>query len=176
MTALELLKEQLKYAHEIFESTAADMKISHLHKDPGGKALPLGATYAHLIFSEDVIVHTMLQGKKPLSQTSWKGKTGTTKPMPPMDEKWEKANREWAEKVKINLPKLRKYAKAVYAATDRYINSLKEKDLEKEIDLGSGGKKTVWYLLSEYIVGHTNSLAGEISVLKGIHGAKGYPF
>ncbi|MEK7571798.1 MAG: hypothetical protein AAB553_06000 [Patescibacteria group bacterium] len=37
-------------------------------------------------------------------------------------------------------------------------------------------KEQIHYLLSEYIAGHTNSLAGEISVLKGIQGLKGYPF
>lgn len=48
--------------------------------------------------------------------------------------------------------------------------------MEKEIDLGSWGKKTVAVLLCEFVIGHTNSLAGEISVLKGVAGSKGYPF
>lgn len=176
LTALELLKDELKNARETFESTAADIKDEDLHKDPGGLALPLGATYAHLVFSEDVITHTMLQQKMPLFENTWKDKTGASSPMPPMDENYEKANREWAKSVKIDLSQMREYAQAVFAATDEFINSLKDEDLEREVDLGSWGKKTIAFMLSEYIVGHTFSLAGELSALKGVHGAKGYPF
>ncbi len=176
ITALQLIKEELQNARETFEGTVADVTPEQLSKDPGGKALTLGGTYAHLIFSEDAIVHGMLQGKPPLFATTWKDKTGASAPMPPMDEKWEKAHEEWAKTVQIDLPKLRDYSKAVYQATDGYVNSLKDEDLEKEIDLGSWGKKTVAQLLYGFIIGHANSLAGEISVLKGIQGAKGYPF
>jgi hypothetical protein len=176
ISALQLLKEELKNAHETFETTAADITPEQLQVDPGGLALPLGATYAHLIFSEDVIVHGMLQQKEPLFKRTWKDKTGASKPMPPMDEKWENANRTWAKSVTIDLPKLREYAKAVYAATDTYIDSIKEEDLEKEVDLGSWGKYTIAHLLYSFIIGHANSLAGEMSALKGVQGAKGYPF
>lgn len=176
LTALQLLKDELKDAHDNFVSTAADIKDEHLHKDPGGIAFPLGATYAHLVFSEDVITHTMLQGKAPLFETEWKDKTGASTPMPPMDENWEKANNEWSKSVLVDMTQMREYTKAVFAKTDEYINSLKDEDLEKEVDLGSMGKKTVVFLLSEYIIGHCFSLTGELSALKGVHGVKGYPF
>lgn len=176
LSALQLIKDELKNARETFEGTAADITDEQLHKDPGGKALPLGATYAHLVFSEDAIVQGMLQGKAPLSATTMKDKTGASSPMPAMDANWAEANEIWSKSVKLNLSELREYTKAVNAATDAYVNSLKDEDLEKEIDLGSWGKKTVAELLYGYVIGHINSLAGEISVLKGIQGAKGYPF
>ncbi len=175
-TALQLLKEELKNARELFDGTTSDLKEEDLHKDPGGKANPLGATYAHLIFSEDVIVQGMLQGKQPLSETSFKNNTGADTPMPPMDENWDKANAQWSKTVKINIPIMRQYAKAVFSATDDYLNSLTEEDLEKEIDLGSWGKQKIVYMIYGFIIGHTYSLAGEISALKGIQGSKGYPF
>ena len=139
-------------------------------------AFPLGATYAHLIFSEDAIVQGMIQGKPTLAQASWKNKTGASLPLPAMDENWETANRQWSNTVQIDLPKIREYAKAVFAATDAYVNSLKDEDLEKQIDLGSWGKKTVAEMLYSFLTAHTNQLAGELSALKGVHGSKGYPF
>lgn len=175
-TALQLIKDELKSARETFEGTVADIVPDQLHKDPGGKAFPLGAVYAHLLFSEDVIVQGMLQGKTPLSQAAWKDKTGASQPMPAMDENWSVAHEKWSKTVQIDLAKLREFAKSVYAATDEYVNNLKDEDLEKEIDLGSWGKKKVADLLSGFIIRHTFSLAGEISVLKGIQGFKGYPF
>jgi hypothetical protein len=175
-TALQLIKDQIKDARTTFEGTVADIKTSHLHQIPSGKALPLGSLVAHLVFSEDVIIHGMIQGKSPLYESSWKGKTGASAPMPAMDDKWSTAHFEWAQTVRIKLPELLKYAKAVFKDTENYVNTLKDKDLEKEIDLGSWGKKTLVSLFTGFIIAHTNSLTGEISALKGINGAKGYPF
>ncbi len=176
ITALQLIKEQLKSARETFEGTVEDITPEMLAKDPGGKAFPLGATWAHLVFSEDVIVQGMIQGKAPLHATTWGGKTGASAPMPAMDENWSQNNEAWSKSVVIDLPQLRAYEQAVYAATDAYIDSLKVEDLDKEIDLGDWGKKTVAHLLTSFVIGHTNNLAGEISVLKGIQGKKGYQF
>lgn len=176
LTVLELLKTQIKDGRDTFESTVADLKPEHLAKDPGGKAFPIGSTYAHLIFSEDMIIQGMLQDKAPLSASSWKDKTGASSPMPAFDENWEQANHDWSKTVMINLDQLRSYSKAVYAATDEYVQSLKEEDLEKEIDLGPMGKRTLVNILSNFIIHHACSLAGEISVLKGLQGLKGYPF
>jgi hypothetical protein len=175
-SALQLIKDELKSAHDLFTNTSADIKDEHVHKEPGGKAFPLGATYAHLVFSEDAIVQGMMQGKVPLYESEWKNRTGADTPMPAMDDKWSTANDEWSRKVKIDMAQMKEYTNAVFTATDNYVNSLKDEDLEKEIDLGSWGKKTIAHMLTGFIIGHTYSLAGEISALKGVHGAQGYPF
>jgi len=175
-SALQLFKDELQNARETFEGTVADVNEEQLHHHPGGKALPLGAVYAHLILSEDMTVQMYLQGKEPLYESSWKGKNGVSQPMAAMDENWATNNEKWAKSVKINLNQFRDYSKAVYAATDEYLNSLKEEDLEREVNLGSWGKKTVAYMLYAFVIGHMYSLTGEISALKGIQGAKGYPF
>lgn len=176
LTALQLLQDELKNARQMFEATAADILDNHLHKDPGGKALPLAALYAHVIFSEDAIVQGMIRQTKPLFESSWKNKTGASQVMPPMDENWSAANEKWARSVKIDMTQFRKYAQAVYKTTDEYVSSLSDKDVEKIIDLGSWGKKSVASLLMGFLIGHTYSLAGEISAIKGVFGAKGYPF
>jgi hypothetical protein len=176
ITALQLIKEEIKNARETFEGTMADVGEAQVNLDPGGKAMPLGAAYAHLIFSEDSIIHKMLQGLPALSDSTWKDKTGASQPMPAMDENWSANNEKWVKSVKIDLKQMRDYAKAVFADTDDYVKTLKETDLEKEIDLGNWGKKTVAFLLYEYIIAHTNNLSGELSAIKGVHGNKGYPF
>lgn len=176
ITALQLLKDQLENTRETFEGTVEDITPEMLSPDPGGKALPLGATWAHLVFSEDVIVQGMMQGKAPLHVTTWEGKTGASAPMPAMDENWSQNNEAWSKSVVIDLPQFRAYEQAVYAATDAYVASLKDEDLEREVDLGHEGKRTLAHLFSSFVIGHTNNLAGEISVLKGIQDKKGYQF
>lgn len=176
MTAIDLLKSQVKDARETFETTSQDIKKSHLHKNPGGKASTLAAAYAHLIFSEDAIIQGMLQGKTPLYKSTWAKKTGADIPMPEMDAHWSKNNAKWSKSVKVDWPQLQKYAKAVFKATDTYLNSLTPKDLQKNITISDTDSHTVAHILSNWVIGHTHNLAGEISAIKGIFGAKGYQF
>lgn len=176
LTALQLVKDQLKEAHSTFENTVIDINAAHLHKLPGGKALPLGSLVAHLVFSEDVIVNGMILGNAPFYTALWKGKTGASVPMPAMDEKWSVAHEEWSRTVQVKLPELLKYMKAVFSATEYYVSTLKQKELEREINLGSWGKKPLVSLLTGFVIAHTNNLTGEISAIKGVNGAKGYPF
>lgn len=176
LTALHLLKDELRNSRKLFEGTTADLTEDMLHKDPGGKALPVGAVFAHQVFWEDIAIQSLLQGKEALYDSAWKDKTGVSKPMPAMDENWSKNNEEWARTVRISLSPFLEYTKAVYDATDRYVNTLTDENLEKEIDLGSWGKMTVAYFLMDLIIAHSFCLSGEISALKGIQGYKGYPF
>ncbi len=175
-TALALIREELKGAHDMLESVVVDIKPEDLQKDPGGKAFPLGSMYAHLIFSEDAIVNGMVQKKTPLFAGEWAAKTGASSPMPAMDADWSVNNEKWSKTVQIDLPALQAYAQAVYAATESYVATLTDEDMEKEIDLGDWGKKKLGLLLAGMVIGHTYSLTGEISAIKGVHGSKGYPF
>jgi hypothetical protein len=66
----------------------------------------------------------------------------------------------------------------VARATEEHIGTLSDQDLERVLDLSNVGlgEQRVSWVISALIVGHLNNMAGEISVLKGLQGAKGYPF
>src|SRR3990172_1589600 len=116
---ISLLREQLKTVHEILEGTMADVTPEQAHWTPPGVALPIGATYAHVIVSEDGVVNGMFRGGAPLFAAAWAGKTGLSELPPPFDPKkpgfpdWS----GWSRKVKVDLPALNAYAQAVYAAS-----------------------------------------------------------
>ena len=78
----------------------------------------------------------------------------------------------------MNLQALRQYAKAVAAETDAWIASLGDADLDRPVDLsGAGlGQHTLASAIALLVANHLGTETGEISVLKGIQGAKGYPF
>jgi hypothetical protein len=84
----------------------------------------------------------------------------------------------YAHAVQIDLDALRAYAKAVYASVLAYLDGLSEADLEREVDLSANGLgvRSVGWMLAALIAAHTNNMAGEISCLKGLQGAQGYPF
>lgn len=175
-TSIQLIKDIVTSAREVFEGTIADLTPKMAHQDPGGKAMTIAGAYAHLVFSEDYIIHGMLQKTDPLYKTDFANKTGASALMPNMsDQNFSQQHEEWYKTIKLDLPKFREYSQAVYIETDKYVDSLNDSDLEQVIEL-EWGNKTIAYLLYSYIAGHTNNLAGEVSALKGVLGSKGYTF
>src|SRR5262249_17171674 len=79
---------------------------------------------------EDFFIHGLLQGGAPMWDSTWKDKMGLSEPRPPRGQPWD----DWARRVRLDMPKLREYAKAVFAATDSYIDSLGEGDFGREIE------------------------------------------
>lgn len=175
MNAIQLLREQLKSAHDTQEATMADVTEASAHFTDTNKALPVGAAYAHSIIGEDLVLTSMLMsGKTPLSADA--SKTGLSVPMPPFDKFDQHA--AWAKSVQIDLPKLKAFAQDVYAQTDVYLASLKEEDLDAEIDMTNMGmgKQSTAFVITNFLLLHIANLTGEISAAKGVQGLKGYPF
>jgi hypothetical protein len=176
---VSLFREQLQAAHGLLEGTVGDVTPEEAHWSPPGRANPLGANYAHTVMGEDATVNGMLRRDAPLFASSWAGKAGVSEPPPGPDPNapgfpdWSK----WARRVKVDLPALRKYAEAVYAATDEYLASLTDDDLNRPVDLSALGlgEHTVRYLLTNGVLGNAYNHCGEISCLKGLQGKRGYP-
>ncbi len=178
MDSITLLRQQSEMAHTVLESTMEGVTNDHAAWMPPGKAQTVGASYAHVVLSEDMIVNGMLSGQAPLFAATWAGKNGVSEPMPMPGPDWESRYHGWTQSVKVDIPAMREYAKAVYANTDEYLSSLTPDDLDRTIDLsGVGmGQMDLAGTLSLMVVGHTNNLRGEISAIKGTQGLKGYPF
>lgn len=176
---VSFLRQQLKGAHEFLEGVMADVKAEHAHWKPGGKANPIGATYAHVVTSEDAIINGTLKEAPPLFASTWAGKVGISQPPPapspdsPGLPDW----RDWAVQIQVDLSALRQYAQAVYAATDDYLASLSDDDLTDTLDLSALGlgERTVADVLLGGVLSNVQWHTGEISCLKGLQGLKGYP-
>jgi hypothetical protein len=168
------LREAFDGSHQILEQTMADVTADQAGWSPPGIANPLGATYAHTVLSEDMMVNGMLKGSAPIMATSFAGKAGVSEPPPPPDKDYG----EWARKVQVDLAAAREYAKAVYQNTSDYVGSLNESDLQRPLDLSAFqlGQQTVGWFLTNVLLWHVNAHCGEISCLKGLQGARGYPF
>lgn len=174
MNALPLLREQIGEARGFLEATMADVNTEQARWKPGGKALPINAQYAHILTNMDIGLHGLLKGSAPLAATSWAGKTGFSE-LPPFGpgQLWDK----WAQETPFDLAALRQYAQAIYAVTDEYLGALTEEGLDHTLDLsGMGlGQRTVAWFLSTGWVTNVNLHCGEISCVKGLQGAQGYP-
>jgi hypothetical protein len=177
--AISLFREQIKAAHGLLEGTIGDVTPEQAHWSPQGKAMPLGASYAHVVISEDATINGLIKGGAPLFASSWANKVGVSElpPMPNPEAPGFPDWSEWSGRVKVDLETLRKYAQGVYATTDEYLASLTYDDLNRPIDLSAlgVGENTVGYILINGILGNAFTHCGEISCLKGLQGFKGYP-
>ena len=171
MDAVTLLRQQIRSAHEIVEGTVADLTSEQAHWAPAGKANRAGPLFAHLAAGEDLFLN-MVTGRQPLAMGAYAGKTGASEPHP------MGSYDEWAQRVKVDLPQLREYVQAVFQNTEEYVASLQPEDLDNELDLTSSGlgKMSLGAFITLAAVIHTSNHIGEISCLKGLQGAKGYPF
>src|SRR5262245_28875814 len=173
MLATTLLRQQFREFHQLLEGTLSDVTPDQAHWVPPGTANPIGATCAHVVLWEDMGVHGLLQARPLLSAGSWTGRTGLSE-LPPLDPPghWE----DWGRRVRVDLPALRRYAEAVYEETDRYLATLPDEELEREIDLtaiGFGRPAAAWVVAN--MLQNVALHCGEIAVLKGLQGGAGYP-
>ena len=174
MDVITLLREQIRGAHEYLDDTMSDVTPEQAQWIPPGKATPIGANYIHLVQTEDALIQT-LRGREMLGTSEWAGRIGASEPQPAMP--WEEqVYFDWSRRVQVDLPALRQYAKAVYAATDEYLAGVAAEDLDKSPDLSSQGMSpvTLGWILTRYIAGHADNICGEVSCMKGMQGARGY--
>ena len=167
-----LLRGQLKAAHDVLEGTMQGVTPEMAAWQPPGTANSLGATYAHVVVSEDGLLNGMGCGIMPLMAGSWAGKTGLSEP-PPLDGKWH----EWGQRLTVDVDALRAYAQAVFTASDEYLASISDSDLDQMHDfsaLGFGQQSLGW--LCSILIANVQWHTGEVSCLKGLQGEKGYPF
>lgn len=168
-----VMKAQFKQAHEWIEGTLQGITAEQgAWLPPSDTVSPVAAQYAHVVMLEDMVTNQLLKGGQPLMAGEFAGKTGISEPPPAPSEPWS----PWGRSVTINLDELRPYAQAVYAATDEQLGKMSDEDYLKDIDLTAigFGVMPVSGLLTIVLL-NTFSHTGEMSVIKGLQGLKGYP-
>jgi DinB superfamily len=171
--ATSLLRSQYQAAHDWLEGTLAGVTDEVAAWQPPGRALPIGANYLHHVIGEDAVVNMILTDGAALMMSRFEGKTGMSELMPLDAADWS----GWAHAVKVDMAAAREYAQAVFAATDRYLASLHDDDLGRDVDLSAVGMGTMQLgaFLSQ-LLGDCHNHCGEISCLQGLQGLQGYPF
>ena len=78
---------------------------------------------------------------------------------------------DWDVSLDINL--FRQYAAAVYEATDDYLTSVSDAELEKIVDPGFAPPMAAGSFVANLLAWHVATHQGEISALKGVQGFNG---
>jgi hypothetical protein len=173
LSEVSLLRDQLKQAHEFLKMTTADLTVDQANWAPPGEANPIGATLLHIYGGEDFFV-AMIAQSQPLGAG---GRSfGVTEPPEAgfVPGTWH----DWARRTKVeSLEMLHAYGAEVFAATDKWLSSLTDNDISREINFSQFGfgKQPLSWVISNGVLGHRMSHWGEISCLKGLQGGKGFP-
>jgi hypothetical protein len=116
-----LLRWQFRLVHRLLD-TAVDQLADAAHD-----RYAACACFARAVLCEDLSVNGVLAVRQPLALSSWAGRTGMSE-LPPLagPADW----RAWERSVRLDLGRLRPYARAVYASTDAYLAALSEDGLE----------------------------------------------
>ena len=114
MDAISLLRMQLNTAHQTMEGTMEGVTPEMAHWMPPGRANPIGASYAHVVQSEDAIINGIFKQQAPMFASQWLNKAGFSEPMPSTGPEWSNYP-AWTRRVQVDLPAIREFAQAVYA-------------------------------------------------------------
>ena len=171
MDARAIVRAQHDFAHQMLDATIADCTDEVLAKQVEGSLTnTIGGTYAHTIFTEDLLLVAMLQGREAVfREGDWGATTGIAIPESPV------MTQEWAAGARFALEPFREYAAAVRDAVDAYLAEAPEDQLSRELNLGAM-ETTAIGLIGTLGVFHVGSHHGEIAALKGLAGLKGQAF
>jgi hypothetical protein len=173
MNTVELTRYSLASAFDILAQVTSDLTPEQADWSPPGCANPIGAMYWHTISGADEVVYRWLgTGACLHEREGWRAKALRVEaPEPQGSEGWL----EWMRAIRIDLPSMHAYAKAVAADLDAWLAAQSPTDLDRVVHTPIGDY-TVAATLDVFVIWHINAHCGEISALKGCLGAKGYPF
>jgi len=167
MDAIEYVRRQLASSRRILDATLRDTTDDQLNWRPPGAANPIGVTLLHLAAAEDMFVQRTLRGQRTLwSADGWAERVGV--PAPPGRDNWQEL-----ASARLEIAPLLAYERAVRNATDEYLSTLTDSDLDREQEFFGRSRQVadVLALVVTHAVGH----AGEIGALKGAQGVTGLP-
>lgn len=171
MDSVDTVKTAFAGAHMWFEGTVADITAEQSEARPPGQCHSITELIAHVLHCEDHMLAAFVVGTDSLwEREHWSAKTG----LPLLVDLPDRPVSSAAADPGL----LRDYGRKVFAQTDACLSGLTPAQLEGDVDLsGAGmGKMPLATFLLTMLLGNTYAHTGEISALKGIAGAKGYPF
>jgi hypothetical protein len=166
MDGKAMLRQQLQAMHNYLEAAIGDCTPGVLStRLPGATINSPGAIYAHTIFGEDGILNGLARGTTPVYYAQgWAQKIGLEMPKGGLEPDW---------KVDFDLGLFREYAAAVYRASDEYLASASDAELDRVVDPGFIPPLPVSALVGNVLLWHAATHQGEISALKGVQGFDG---
>jgi hypothetical protein len=168
MNGVASIKEMLGLARQYLDAAIQETDDQTLNKKlPGATVGPIGEIYGHTLGNEDWAFNQLIQGREQLLKSGgWAGRLG-------LDP--EGKEHDWGAVAREHMVELRAYGQAVTSATDAFLDSITDADLDTPIDF-FGRKETMGWVIADTVLVHVAFHSGEIASLKGVMGQKGLPW
>jgi len=169
MDAVEFIRQLVTAARNQTNDPMNDITVAQFNWPPPGTASPISAVFVHLLNSEDYFFQSVILGKPKLWEAGgWAEKTGV-KNFPDYGGNWDEF-----KGMRLALKPVLAYQRAVYSATDAYLEKLTPAELDRKVKFA--GREHAVSDMIIHTTNHTVCHAGEIAALKGIQGVKGLPY
>jgi hypothetical protein len=167
--AVQATRETLGLVHEYVEAAFGDVEGETLSRVlPGATIGSIESIYLHTVAQEDWAIQELILGRPKLIEGAWAARLGIAAPKAGEQADFTSWNHD--------VGAFKEYAQAVFNATDDYLNSITDADLDKQIDWFGRGTRSAAWVIADTIHVHASFHAGEISALKGVMGLKGLPW
>lgn len=164
MNAVEYATQNLRESFGLLNMCAGGMNDEQYNWSPAGTCNPAAKSHIHALTSVEFFVTATVQGGK----MQWP-EIAAANGLPP------NPTQIWSHDKMVPVAVINEYSQLVQKAALDYVASLKDADLDREIETQFFGKKSVAWLLQlagNHAVGH----GGDIAAVKGMQGLKGLPF
>ena len=164
MSRIKHIKWSLDFVHRALRD-ACNGTDEQIHFVPESGSHSIAWCLWHTTRIEDLIVHFRIKETDPIWSEDWAKKTGL-----PFDGFGTGQSDEDAQKVTItDMDAFKDYQDTVWAATDNLLQSLTDKDLERQVQ-SSTGTESIDESISLHMLGHFNGHRGEMNLLRGMLG------
>lgn len=164
MSRIKHMKWSLDFVHRALRD-GCNGTSDQIHFVPKGGSHSIAWCLWHTVRIEDLIVHARIKQTNPIWSEEWANKTGL-----PFDGFGAGQSDEDAQKVEISdMSAFKQYQDAVWEATENLLNSLSDKDLERQIE-SSTGTESIDESITLHMLGHFNGHRGEMNLLRGMQG------
>ena len=172
MSGINYFRSALKEMHKSYFDAVKDLTDEQLHFRPLDKGHHIAFALWHLVRTEDMVINFLVQKKNPIwNAEGWDKKLE----MDPRAQGTGMTEQQAAEVRINNLQDFIGYIQSTFNASESWLETLKEVDLEQIQDLPVLGKRSLYEVIGGTTLVHSAEHLGEIWYIKGLQGLKGCP-
>jgi uncharacterized damage-inducible protein DinB len=170
-TALDFIRDSLRQQHDAWDKALADLTAEQIHFRPNAQGNHIAFIVWHYVRTEDNIVQFVLQNRKP---TVWM--EGGFDQKFGLPRTAQGTGMPATEAAALRLPALEQwldYQRRVWQATESWLTSLTDSDLQRLVNFKPFGEVTVMTALRIPIVNHGFMHLGQVQHLRQLQGLRG---
>ena len=172
MSGINYFRSALKEMHKSYFDAVKDLTDEQLHFRPLDKGHHIAFALWHLVRTEDMVINFLVQKKNPI----WNAEVWDKKLEMDPRAQGTGMTEQQAAAVRINnLQDFIGYIQSTFNASESWLETLKEVDLEQIQDLPVLGKRSLYEVIGGTTLVHSAGHLGEIWYIKGLQGLKGGP-